>query len=521
MKTLRSKWATLLLVPEAAVLPLVGCTDLEIEPTSAITPENFNQTEQEVLSSLAAIYSPLATANNGGLLWNYYNLSEVSSDELIVPTRGQDWFDNGLWLEIQRHTWTANSPAGLDAVNGAWSVPFSGITRANVLLEALQNLTVPDQEIIEAEARTLRAFYYYVLLDLFGGVPIVTTSEILARPRNTRAEVFQFIADELNAMRTVLPESWPAASHGRMTSGAADAILASLYLNAGVFAADAVSPVTYNSCLNVQVGGQSACQAAIDAADRIMNSGVYSLASDWFSNFTADNTTSPENIMVAKHSNETGLGLNFVMRTLHYNQFDPTPWNGFAALAETYNAFDADDGRLGMFLVGPQVDLDSGDPVNDRQGNPLVFTVDIQDETQATEAEGPRILKYPPDPNRTAEHNGNDFAWFRLAEIYLIKAEALNEITPGSGEALALVNMLRERVFEPDEPLAAIDRDAILAERHFELTAEGKRRQDLIRFGGYTEPWSFKDAGAPHLILFPIPQTQLDANPELTQNPGY
>lgn len=529
MMTLRSKdsvkparpFATLLLVPAMAMLALQGCTDLDIEPTSAITPEGFNQNEQEVLGSLAAIYSGMATADNGGLLWSYWNLSEISSDELIVPTRGQDWFDNGRWLEIQRQTWTANSSSGLDDINGAWTVPFTGVTRANVLLEALQELSVPDQEIIEAEARTLRAFYYYVLMDMFGGVPIVTTPEIAVRPRNTRAEVFQFVVDELNAARTVLPLSWPAATHGRMTAGAADAILASAYLNAGVFAADAPSPVSYNSCLNVQVGGQSACQAAIDAADRIINSGVYSLANDWFSNFTADNQSSPENIMVAKHSNESGLGLNFVMRTLHYNQFDPTPWNGFAILAETYNAFDADDQRLGQFLVGPQVDLDSGEPVNDRPGNPLVFTVDIQDETQATEGEGVRILKYPPDPARNAQYNGNDYVWFRLGEILLLKAEALNEITSGSGEALALVNTVRERVFEPDEPLAAIDRDAILAERLFELTTEGKRRQDLIRFGRFTEPWSFKDAGAPHLVLFPIPQTQLDANPELMQNPGY
>jgi hypothetical protein len=114
----------------------------------------------------------------------------------------------------------------------------------------------------------------------------------------------------------------------------------------------------------------------------------------------------------------------------------------------------------------------------------------------------------------------NDFAIFRLGGIYLIKAEALNELTPGSGAALAFLNTLRARVFEPDEPLITI-RDAILQERLFELTNEAKRRMDLIRHGRFTAAWFFKDAGASHLVLMPIPQPQLDGNPMLTQNTGY
>jgi hypothetical protein len=439
---------------------------------------------------------------------------------MIVPTRGSDWFDGGRWLEIQRHSWTANSPAGLEDINGIWEVLFRGVTRANVLLDALQNTIVPNQATIEAEAQALRALYYYYLMDLFGGVPIVDTTSIEARPRNTSAEVFQFIDAELEAARGALPDNWPASDYGRMTKGAVDAVLANMYLNAGVFAGTP-SATSYNSCTGVQVGGQSACAAAIAVADRILNSGQYSLATDWRSNFEPDNYLSPENILVINHKAETDLGLNFIMRATHYHQFDPSPWNGFAALAETYNAFDADDQRREIFLEGPQFHLLTGVPVDDRAGNRLVFTVDIADETQATEGEGTRIMKWPPDPDHVSQHNGNDFTLFRLAEIYLIKAEALNEQTPGSAEALQLLNTLRERVFDPDEPLAAIDRDVILQERLFELTAEAKRRQDLIRHGKFTDAWSFKVQGAPHLILMPIPQTQLDANPELAQNPGY
>ena len=525
MKTLRFQysvrgarlWTRLLVSPALALLVLPACTDLEESPTSVITPDNFYQNEQEVIGGLAAVYFLL---NHDGALSEYYNVSQVSSDEMIVPTRGSDWFDNGRWLEIQRHTWTANSPSGLSDANPIWVKSYRGISRANVLLAALENVVVANEEIIAAEARTLRAFYYYMLMDMFGGVPIVETVEIEPRARNSRAEVFQFIADELNAARADLPDTWPADQHGRMTKGATDAILANMYLNAAVFTSDAPSATSYNSCTSVQVGGQSACQAAADAADRLLTSPFYNLAADWRSNFEFDNYASTENIMVTKFLAQDGLGLNFIHRALHYNQFDPSPWNGFAALAETYNAFDADDQRRQIFLEGPQVNVETGDPVNDRGGAPLVFTVDIQDETQAGEGEGTRIMKWPADPNHVAQHNGNDFAWFRLGGMYLIKAEAEFEMG-NAGEALTLLNTLRGRVFDPDEPLAAVDLDVILQERLFELTGEAKRRQDLIRHGKYTQAWSFKVVGEAHRVLMPIAQPQLDANPMLAQNSGY
>lgn len=521
-RSIRAPRRLALLLAFPVVALLAGCTDLTETPTSAATPENFYRTEQEVLAGLAAVYAQVRNTLPG-TDGSYYHVSEVSSDEMIVPTRGQDWFDDGRWLELHRHTWAPNSPSGLVDFNNAWVPAFAGITRANVVLQALEDVAVPDEEIVDAELRALRAFFYYQLIDMFGGVPIVETTEIEARPRNTRREVFDFIESELLAARQTLPSTWPGTSHGRMTKGAADVILASLYLNAGVFGSDqGVSATDYNSCTAVQVtGGQTACQAAIDAADRILNSGVYSLAPDWRSSFTPNNHESPENILVVKHMASDGLGFRILNATLHYNQFTPTPWNGFSTLADVYNAFDQDDQRLESFLAGPQVNVETGQPVNDRPGNPLVFTPDIPSATQALEHHGARIGKWPVDPNHFGPDNGNDFAYFRLGEIYLIKAEALNEQSPGSGAALQLLNDLRERVFEPDEDLPAITRDVILRERLFELVFEAKRRQDLIRHGKFTQAWAFKGLTEPHRILMPIPQQQLDANPMLTQNPGY
>jgi hypothetical protein len=500
------------------LVPMQGCTNLEEHPTSQVSPGNFFHTESEVLATLAGVYAQLR-----GTLDDYYNLSEISSDEMIVPTRGQDWYDNGAWLEMHRQTWTASSVDGLGAIQGAWNNALGGIARANVLLDAMPGVNVPNKAAITAEARVLRAFYYYTLLDMFGGAPLATTGEIKPRPRSTRKELFDFIESELLAARADLPDSWPAGMNGRITKGAANAILASLYINAGVFTKDAgVSATAYNSCSGITVTGGDACAQAIAAADAIINSGVYQLADTFVKNFRSDNATSPENIFVIKFADADNLGLNFVMRALHYNQFTPTPWNGFSALATVYNAFDAGDARRNIFLIGPQVNLETGAPAKDRAGNPLIFTDTIKDITQATEAEGPRIYKWPIDPGHVAQNNGNDYAWFRLAEIMLIKAEALNEQNPGDAGALALLNAVRARDFNPANPVATINHATILQERQFELTGEGKRRTDLIRFGLYTAPNMYKAATTDaHFILMPIPQSQIDANPLLVQNPGY
>jgi hypothetical protein len=510
--TKAAKLLTFLLVAPSAAW-LSGCTDLTEEPKSSITPENFYKNEAEVLGGLAAVYSQLRQAFPGFVNGGYWTISEISSDEVIVPIRGTDWQDAGRHIELDRHRWAPTSNAGLDDINTVWVQSFIGIARANVIIGALDNVAVPNEAAVLAELRTLRAFYYYMLMDIFGGVPIVETTEIAPRPRNTRAEVFEFIETELTEAREDLPASWPAEMHGRMTKGAADAILANMYLNAQVFTGTVTTA-------GLQPG-PARWDDAIAAADRILNSGVYSLSSDWRASFRHDNHLSPENILVVKFLNEPGLGLRFIQASLHYNQFTPGPWNGFSILSDAYNQFDAADLRRQAFLVGPQVNIETGEEVKKRDGvTPLSFTVTIGNSVDAEEEEGVRFLKWPHDPNHLAEDNGNDFAYFRLAEIYLIKAEA--EFERGNpAAALALLNTLRARVFNPPKPLLTVDRDVILRERLFELAVEGKRRQDLIRHGKFTQTWTHKEQSEPYRILMPIPQTQMDANPALVQNPGY
>jgi len=523
--------------------PAHGCTNLDEEPLSVISTGSFFTNEAEVRAGLAGVYAQLrSTAPEGAI----YDANEVTTDEIVVPIRGQDWNDNGQWIDLHNQTWSPTSIATSNFFNGAWNSAYTGVARATLFISALQNVSVPNRATYIAEGRALRAFYYYILMDHFGGVPIDTTTEIDPGARSTRRELFDFIERELIAARdSGLPDTWDAANHGRVTKGAADAILASMYINAGVFtkdgAAGGILAAAYNTCLGVLVsGGQDACAAAIAASDRILNSGNYQLADSFPKAFRHDNGSSPENIFVVKFIPADGVGIGVTMAALHYCQYAPlTPWNGFSTLAETYGAFDATDKRRNVILMGPQRDVLTGALVTVRvsgacpaytPANALVFTDTINNITSASESQGGRLYKWPADPAHVQQNSGNDFAWFRLGEIYLIKAEALNEQAAGSAAALTLLNQLRARA--PGEavnvPLAAVDRPTILRERLFELFGESKRRQDLIRFGGYTGRTDAasglvggKAARPDYYVLMPIPQTQINANPMLTQNPGY
>ncbi len=168
----------------ALLVVFPACTDLTEVPQSAITPENFYRNEGEVISGLASVYAQLRSTDD-----EYYNTSEVSTDELIVPTRGQDWYDNGKWLDIHRQTFTPTSPAGLDNINSAWVNMFQGVARANVVLNGIANTSFTGKATVTAELRVLRAWYYFLLMDLFGGVPVVTDVSIEARPQAARDSV--------------------------------------------------------------------------------------------------------------------------------------------------------------------------------------------------------------------------------------------------------------------------------------------------------------------------------------------
>ena len=491
-----------------------SCTNLDETPLDSLTPANAFKTDAEVLAGAASVYAQLRQT-----MWAYYNLSEISTDEQIVPTRGSDWFDNGRWIEIYKQTWTANSGSALDDMNGLWNNMFAGVAKANLMIDVVQKSTSPTKDANLAELRVLRAWFYYVLMDMFGGMPIVTTTKVVPVARATRDETFKFIETELKAALPNLPLR-PAA-YGRVAKGAANAILANMYLNAPVFQG------------TVTTAGLQRAPArnaeAIAAADNVLNSGVYSLAADYKSNFSTSNDGSPENIFVINHtSSPPGLGMSLSHRSTHYNQFGVQggPWNGFATIAETYRKYDAADDRRTVWLAGQQKSFVTGLNVNDRGGAPLIFTDTIGDITKANENEGARLLKFPPLVTASCgDCHPNDYPYFRLAEMYMIKAEALNE-SGQTAQAIGILNTLRARAFSPAKPLStglsqAATRSAILNERLFEFAGEAKRRQDTIRLGGFIDARQFKLASAPYKVLFPVPITQIQNNPLITQNAGY
>jgi hypothetical protein len=509
----------------APALGLAGCTDLTVDPYSAVTPENFYQTETEVIAALSPVYSQLRAT-----LWAYHNLSQVSSDETIIPTRGGDWGDQGRWLSMHRHSW---SPQLVD-LNDAWTASYAGVARANSLLRDLEPLDVPNKDGLVAEIRGLRAFYYYTLLDLFGNVPLIgdEEGEYSVDPDDppqteSRATVFDFVVSELEDVRGALPVAG-AGNGGRFSQGAADALLANLYINAPVFSGTVTAS-------GLQPGSPR-YQDAIDAATRVIN-GPYSLNQGldaWYGQFGPDNQDNPEHVFVVQHLAEDGYGLNFGHRWSHYNSFAGGGWNGFSTIAETYTAFDGDPRQV-IFMEGQAYNHDQCDPtgllgsecddddaINNRAGDPLIFTVDFPNgvDGAATEGNGVRVNKFAIDVNRGPNGNhGNDYPYFRLGEMYLIRAEA--RLRSGdTGGAVSDVNMLRSRVGADD--VDAIDLDGLLQERLYELTYEARRRQDLVRFGQFTNAWSFKDASQGYRVLFPVPQIQIDASDGvLQQNPGY
>jgi hypothetical protein len=253
------------------------------------------------------------------------------------------------------------------------------------------------------------------------------------------------------------------------------------------------------------------------------------LNSNWYNNFSSTNKNSPENIFVIVHASDaSSIGGNWPMRTLHYNQLNTGeggPWNGFATIAETYNSFTATDDRRNMWLVGQQKSFETGSNVNDRNGNPLIFTAAIADLNVASEGEGIRFNKFAPiasPPKGSAQPN--DFTFFRLAEMYLIKAEAL--LAQGnSGAAQTEFNRIHN-LHDPANPVI-VSRDAILKERLLEFAAEGKRRTDMIRNGRFLS-WTEASAhghadksAEGFRILFPLSSNSLGSNPLLVQNPGY
>jgi starch-binding outer membrane protein, SusD/RagB family len=502
----------------ALFIGAVSCNDLDEEIKGDFT-KDFDPANQGVgiknnvnkaspNDGLSDAFSRLlpGTATNGG----FFQVQELSSDEVVITQKGGDWFDGGDYIRMHRHEFSPQTVS----INDAWSQAYNGIFQCNDLLDDA-GLTAANT----AQLRTLRAYFYWRLMDLFGNVKIVTTAGGDA-PQSQRPQVFNFIESELLASIPDLPTT--RAEYGRVNQFAAYALLSRLYLNAHIY-----------------TGGAPRYQDAVDAADEVINSGLYSLSPEYKDVFSPDNVDNIEHIFVATFDEATGEGMTIAQMTLHYPsqltfRLAEQPWNGYAAMEEFYNSYeDTDDRKANNFIVGPQLDQ-NGNPVldlafdkADPDGPPVNYTPFINEMFPNSSRQGGARLgkfsfKVPQNSNMD-----NDYPLLRYGEVLLNKAEAVARLNGNNFShptTLGLVNEIRIRA-GVDEFLTMTE-GQMLAERGRELFIEALRRTDLIRFGAWGNAWWEKPAHSDaHKILFPIPLQQMQAtastaNP-LTQNPGY
>lgn len=530
-----------------------SCTNLDEELYGEVTPDNFFNTEEEILAALGAAYTQFGNWASG----DPYTMQNVTTDEVAVPTRGQDWDDGGDWRRWHLHSWTRED----GGLNGGWNFGFGGVNTANRLIFQFEVLV--DDGSMEAdvaaafiaELRAVRGFFYWQLIDMFGNVPLVTNFETAeAQPATVpRADVYAWLVNDLEEAVPLLTKTVDGSTYGRMNYYAGMALLAKLYLNAEVYT------------------GTGAYASAVTACDEVI-SGGYTLTGNYFDNFAAGNTGTSEMVFAIPYDQVYYGGFNIAVRTLHYSSqytynLTAQPWNGFCSLEEFYNSYEDIDLRKGdvgtatgpaikrgNFIAGYQYNAD-GTPTNDDgadsndpdgihlnfgnlgSGEPQINELGPQAYRQA----GVRIGKWEVELGGHPDAMNNDYAVFRLADIILMKAEALWRINPADANILPLVNSIRMRAGVGD--MAAVDGPVsfdmtgpvvpggeLFNELAREMFSESSKRQALVRWGLFDDValWALPannpgdvPVGGEHTTLFPIHRDKIDANPNLTQNPGY
>jgi len=487
-----------------------SCTKLDTKVYSPVSDQNFWQTPDQIAAGIAPAYQALQNIPNG----NLFEISEVSGGEMIVPTRGNDWYDGGDHLAGWLHTWKPDR----GWVNGLWGDFYNGIGKVNFTLNVVNSLTTKPSNIdaINAELKVLRAYFYYLAMDNFGNVPLVTdfNTDPNSVTNSSRADVYAFVEKEVKDNINALSENNDKSTYGRITKWGAHMLLAKLYLNAGVY-------------LGAGNEKWDLCAAECSA---VISSGKYSLAGNYFDNFAVQNDGSPENIFIVPFDKTYIGGNNWEMETLHYqsNQtfnLSGSPWNGFCATADIVNKYTGTDARKNQWLIGQQYSSDGITPLKDAQTSlPLVFDPNvpsISDASAPFRLVGARNIKYHPEAG-TSGGQSNDMVLFRLADAYLMRAEANMHLGKAS-DAVADINTVRGRSGASSWTAADVTADNVYDERQRELMWECWSRQDAIRFGHFGEARNPGKAADPdrHLEIFPIPTPQITSNPNLKQNPGY
>lgn len=526
------------------LLSSVSCTQLKDESFGSIVSSQYvPKTEADISYLVNAAYIPWRQTM---LLWQgVVRSQELSADQDVIPARlGIGWVDGYIYKRWHQHTWTTED----EGVLVGWERTYDGVTACNRVLSQIEDNVISvegeTRERLIAELKCLRASYYYILIDLYGNVPVITDFKDVDLPsQSTRKEVFDFIVKEFKDNISNLSEEARGYYYARINKWAAHTFLAKMYLNSEVWTGEP----RWEECI-------AECDAVISHANE---SGDYGLEADINAPFVTANENSKE-IIFALPFDEVYVtdwnAFDFHLYTLApENQatygFTDRPWGGVCAIPQFIKSFDPEDKRLAdWYIQGQQYDAAGNVLLRSSDGKPLVYEVDVPSIDASDVDDGFRWGKFEYAQGIT-NRLSNDFPMLRYADVLMMKAESLMRSgKPGAGQ---LVTEVRSRAF-PGNPAKAIVTDEeltsgsvydygrrddttssqeggsdikygrFLDELGWEFCQEGRRRQDMIRFNAFTtKSWFSHDKSDASKNLYPIPNKVLLTNSKLKQNPGY
>lgn len=526
-----------------AMLAMSSC--LDESPKSLLDEDKAYDTPANLyINAVATLYNYIGGSSDSqgiiGTCRGVYDYNTFTTDEAMLPTRGGDWYDGGLWQNMYLHTWTPSD----QTLNDTWNYLYKVIILCNHSLSVIDKhksmLTDARTAAYKAEVTALRSLFYYELLDMFGNVPVVTseTTKLSDARQIGRSRLYARIIADLQQSLPYLPDersNYEGDYYGRMTRPVAHFLLARLFLNSEVYAdddwTDGQRPDGSTMLFDIDGTKMNAWEACIYYCDKIDAEG-YRLESDYAANFKVHNEQSVENIFTVpmdkvKYQNQFW----YLFRSRHYahgSAIGMDAENGSSATLSTVHAYgygtSGQDSRYAINFYsdtlrvdGNIVRLDNGDPLIYR---PLAIALDLTG-TEYMQTAGARMAKYEID--RTAHADGklqdNDIVVFRYADVLLMRAEA--KVRNGES-GYADLNAVRSRAGMPAREATL---DNILQERLLELMWEGSRRPDLVRFGLFSKAYDQRpqlpgeESG--YTTVFPIPDNALEMNENLSQNPGY
>jgi hypothetical protein len=467
-----------------------SCHDRLVEvPSSQLNPERLLVIEKGIDALLFSAYGDLQFANQEMLTKIY--MSEWPSD--ITWPQGGSLNRNA----VKYMEWVWN-PSDFLQGGPIWNKMFQAIRDANLILDEIQNVNSSGdyKKLVSAEARFIRATAYDYLYGWYGNVPLLTksrTSENLKNGQGDEATLLKFISDELEAVVSLLPNPGQEKSYGRANKGAALGILTKFYLN------------TKN------------WQKSVTAVEQLMNLKFYQLEPSVTTLFSVDRERNKEFIFVDPCVNVNRN--NIIPVAMLPDRFAYAPGGNFGANTQMFdsfiNSFESTDDRRKMFITEH----------TETNGK---FTVLLG--TKEKPINKSVSAKFIQDPLATTQGgHGNDFSIVRYADILLSLAEALNEINGPNTRSTDLINTVRNRAnATPIKLVSFTTKDALRdyinsKERGWEFFTEAKRREDLIRNGSWISQAKVrgKASAKESMKLYPIPQVEIDANPNIMQVVGY